>query len=248
MQRQGKEKLKKTLLDMLDKDVEFRHAVAGLIGYKEILDRITSLEERVVKLEERIVALEEKVVALEERIVALEERVVKLEERVVKVEEEIKALREETNNLRRDMMEGFKRQDRRLRYIESFIENMSASLEEEAREVIAYRLKARGINLSGDLTSITLPDMEIDIYGIDTDICVVGEAKARAGTKAIIQVERSIARLCKRYPQYVRPRIIKVVYAIQVPLEAIREAENRSIWVVTPSKDLTPLIVVEGKK
>ncbi|MEM2128464.1 MAG: hypothetical protein QXN86_02250 [Candidatus Methanomethylicaceae archaeon] len=38
----NKEELKKTLLDMLLEDTEFRHAVAGgAIGYKEILDRIT---------------------------------------------------------------------------------------------------------------------------------------------------------------------------------------------------------------
>ncbi len=33
----NKEELKKTLLDMLEQDKEFRYAVAGAIGYKEIL-------------------------------------------------------------------------------------------------------------------------------------------------------------------------------------------------------------------
>ncbi|MEM4317985.1 MAG: hypothetical protein QW776_03085 [Candidatus Nitrosocaldus sp.] len=37
--------LKKKLLDMLEEDKEFRHAVAGAIGYKEILDRIAKVEE-----------------------------------------------------------------------------------------------------------------------------------------------------------------------------------------------------------
>ncbi len=52
--------LKEELLELLEKDKEFRYAVAGLLGYKEILERITSLEERVIRLEERIVSLEEK--------------------------------------------------------------------------------------------------------------------------------------------------------------------------------------------
>jgi len=65
--------LKEELLEMLEKDKEFRHAVAGLIGYKEILERITSLEERMISLEERIVALEEGQQRLEERMISLEE-------------------------------------------------------------------------------------------------------------------------------------------------------------------------------
>ncbi|MDW8274762.1 MAG: hypothetical protein RMJ59_00065 [Candidatus Nitrosocaldus sp.] len=203
--------LKKVLLDMLDKDTEFRHAVAGLIGYKEILDRIASLEDRVVKLEERIV---------------------KLEERTATIEEEIR-------NLRRDMLEGFRRQDRRLRYIESFMENLSLSVEEEAREVVEYWLRQKGITLK--VTNLRLPDVEVDIYAVDTDLCIVGEAKTRAARKAIMQVERSISRLCKKHPQYVRGRVVKVVYAIQAMPEAIEEARKRNIWLVTAKGELTEL-------
>ncbi|MEM2579582.1 MAG: DUF3782 domain-containing protein [Desulfurococcaceae archaeon] len=129
--------MKKTLLDLLLEDKEFRHAVAGAIGYKEILDRFAKVEEeirdlrkdmdtRFLKLEERIA---ENQARNEERFLKLEERIVKVEEdmnaRFLKVEEEIKSLREEAinlrketnnlrkdmNNLRRDMQEGFKRLD-----------------------------------------------------------------------------------------------------------------------------------------
>ncbi len=58
--------LKEELLELLEKDKEFRYAVAGLIGYKEILERITSLEEGQQRLEERIVSLEEGQQRLEE--------------------------------------------------------------------------------------------------------------------------------------------------------------------------------------
>ncbi|MCS7141123.1 MAG: DUF3782 domain-containing protein [Candidatus Nitrosocaldus sp.] len=116
---QKKEELKKTLLDMLEQDREFRHAVAGLIGYKEILDRITTLEDRVVRLEERIVKLEEKVVALEERIV-------KLEERTATIEEEIR-------NLRRDMLEGFRRHDEEFARVWKSIEDMRRDMQEGFR-------------------------------------------------------------------------------------------------------------------
>ncbi|MEM0030258.1 MAG: DUF3782 domain-containing protein [Candidatus Nitrosocaldus sp.] len=80
--------MKKTLLNLLLEDTEFRHAVAGVIGYKEILDRIAKVEER------------------------MDSRFLKLEERVAKVEEEIKQLRNDMNDLRKDMQEGFRRHDR----------------------------------------------------------------------------------------------------------------------------------------
>lgn len=79
--------LKEELLELLEKDKEFRHAVAGLIGYKEVLERITSLEERVISLEERIVSLEERIVSLEEGQQKLEERIISLEERIASLEE-----------------------------------------------------------------------------------------------------------------------------------------------------------------
>ena len=37
---------KKRIMRALEEDREFRYALAGLLGYKEILDRITSLDLR----------------------------------------------------------------------------------------------------------------------------------------------------------------------------------------------------------
>ncbi len=71
---------KSKLIKALEEDQEFRYAVAGMLGYREILDRITSLEERFAKLEERFVKLEEKFAKLEEKFAKLEERQTRLEE------------------------------------------------------------------------------------------------------------------------------------------------------------------------
>ncbi len=71
---------KRRILRALEEDQEFRYALAGLLGYKEILDRITSLEGRFAYLEERFVELGERFVRLEERQTSLEERFAKLEE------------------------------------------------------------------------------------------------------------------------------------------------------------------------
>ena len=43
---------KQRIIKALEEDREFRYALMGLLGYREILDRITGLEERVTRLEE----------------------------------------------------------------------------------------------------------------------------------------------------------------------------------------------------
>ncbi|MEM4231865.1 MAG: hypothetical protein QXM77_04980, partial [Candidatus Nitrosocaldus sp.] len=108
----SKEELKETLLDLLLEDKEFRHAVAGAIGYKEILDRFARVEEEIKELrrdmDARFLKVEED---MNKRFLDMEERFnarfLKLEERIVKVEEEIRYLRKDMNNLRKDMLEGF---------------------------------------------------------------------------------------------------------------------------------------------
>ncbi|ACB07030.1 PD-(D/E)XK nuclease family protein [Candidatus Korarchaeum cryptofilum] len=74
---------KRKFLESLKKDEEFRYAVAGMLGYSEILERITSIEERIVNLEERFARLEERFARLEERFLELEERVARLEEEMI---------------------------------------------------------------------------------------------------------------------------------------------------------------------
>ncbi len=93
--REEKERLLKTI----EEDREFRYALMGLLGFKEVLDRITKLEERFTKLEERFTRLEEEFKKLAERQQKLEERQQKLEEqyqelarRITKVEERLEKL------------------------------------------------------------------------------------------------------------------------------------------------------------
>ena len=78
----------------------------GLLGYSEVLERISRIEERIIaieerqqRIEERIVKLEERQQKLEERMLALEERQQKLEERQQKIEEELIELKKSHNEL-----------------------------------------------------------------------------------------------------------------------------------------------------
>ncbi|MEM4278526.1 MAG: hypothetical protein QXG53_05440 [Candidatus Nitrosocaldus sp.] len=101
----NKEELKKSLLDLLLEDTEFRHAVAGAIGYKEILDRIAKVEEEIKALREEANNLRE----------------------------ETNNLRKDLNDLRRDMNEGFRRHDEELKRHWESIEKLRQDMHEGFR-------------------------------------------------------------------------------------------------------------------
>lgn len=217
-----REELKKALLDILETDKEFRLAITALIGYKELLERISKVEEEIRALREETYELRRD-----------------MQEGFKRHDEEFKKHWEAIENLRRDMQEGFKIVDKRLKAIEAYVERTSLTLEEEAREVLKYRLKDEGLELS--LSNLILPDIEIDIYGTNEDICIIGEVKTRTTPKIVEEVDKDIEALRNKYPQYLRKKIIKVIYAMQVLPEAIKEAEKKKIWLVTAIKNLTEL-------
>jgi len=124
-------------LRTLEEDREFRYALMGLLGFKEILDRVSKLEERFARLEERYARLEERYVKLEERVASLEEKFTKLEERFAKLEERFARLEERFAELEKRFIELEERHYR--------LEERVARVEEELREtrrlltVIAHR-------------------------------------------------------------------------------------------------------------
>ncbi|MFN4336752.1 MAG: hypothetical protein ACK4FV_04115 [Candidatus Nitrosocaldus sp.] len=303
------EELKKLILYLIEYDSGFRYAIAGAIGYKDMLDRFTALQEEMNK---RFLELGNRIAENQARN---DERFLRLEERIAKVEEEIRDLREETNrlredtnklieetnrlredmlegfrrhdeefkrhwesieNLRRDMQEGFRRHDEEfkrhwesieklrqdmlegfrrhdeefakirkdIREIRAYMEKTSITLEEEAREIIEYRLRERGLPIG--ITRLELADIEIDIYGIDSDYCIIGEVKTRASPNVIERVDKDIEILCKKHPEYLRKKVIKAIYAMQITSDAVKEGERRNIWIVTAKGELTELKIIQS--
>ncbi|HLI45656.1 MAG TPA: DUF3782 domain-containing protein [Geobacterales bacterium] len=94
-----RERLRKALIDLLEQDKEFRYTVAGLIGYKEILERLANVEERLLKVEERIADLNERLLKVEERLANVEERLLKVEERLANHEERLLKVEERLANV-----------------------------------------------------------------------------------------------------------------------------------------------------
>ena len=97
------EPLKKELLELLEKDVEFRYAVAGYLGLSEIMKRLDKFAEELTKLREDMNA----------GFKRHDGELTKLREDMnrgfKRHDEELTKLREDLNKLREDMVAGFKR-------------------------------------------------------------------------------------------------------------------------------------------
>ncbi|MCX8176222.1 MAG: hypothetical protein N3E48_03190 [Candidatus Bathyarchaeota archaeon] len=193
--------LKKEFLGLLDKDLEFRYAVAGYLGLSEILKRLEKLEEGQTKIWGEI----------------------------AKTWEEIARLREDFNR-------AFEHLNSRLSRVERSIEKISLDIEEEARIVVKYRLREIGYNI--DVTSLILPELEINLYGTSNDICIVGEVSVRASLGVIDKINRRINELRSLYPDRLRPKIIKVVYTNLALPDLIEKAEKEGVWVLKATGDI----------
>jgi len=123
---------KEKFLEVLESDRMFRYAVMGLIGFKEILDRITKIEERLVEIEKKVVMIMERQQKLEERFAKLEERQQRLEERFTELEERFARLEERQQRLE-------ERQQR--------LEERQQRLEEKMAEVLSELRELRRVSI-----------------------------------------------------------------------------------------------------
>jgi hypothetical protein len=104
--------IKEELLSLLERDREFRYAVAGLLSLEEALRRLDEHGERLVRIEEELVRLRGEMAELREDMVAGFKR---HDEEMAKLREEMyagfKRHDEEMAKLREEMYAGFKRYD-----------------------------------------------------------------------------------------------------------------------------------------
>jgi hypothetical protein len=214
------EEERKRFLRALEQDEEFRYAVAGLVGLTDILKR---LEQHDRKFNEIIARLEGHDKKFNEVILRLEEHDKKFNEVILRLEEHDRKFAEIVT---------------RLSEVTTYIERTSLTIEEEAREVISYRLRALGIDLK--LSNLLLPDLEINIYGANQDVCVVGEASTRAGSRVIRKLDEDVTRLRLNHPEYLRRKVVKVLYTMYATPDAVQEAREGGVWLLKATEDLTP--------
>ncbi len=200
---------KERFLRALEEDREFRHAVAGAIGYGEILERFARLEERQNRLEERFAKLEERFAKLEERQNRLEERFARLEERFAKLEERFARLEERQNRLE----EGF---DDLRRLVMVVAHRFGAISEGAFREGMKYVVQE--VLGSAKVSRLTMRDDEGIVYGhpseVEVDVVVRDKEHVLVEVKSRISKE-DVAELAKVGELYfrrfgVKPRLLIV--------------------------------------
>ncbi|MBS7654682.1 hypothetical protein KEJ43_06395 [Candidatus Bathyarchaeota archaeon] len=299
------ESLKREFLELLDRDTEFRYAVAGYLGLSEILKRLDSLAEEQVRLREEQVRLSEEQVRLREEQTKIWAEIARLREDMIKGFErhdtELAKLREDMNKgferydaeiaklredmikgferhdaemaklredmikgferydaemakLREDMIKGFERHDTeiaklredftrafkgldtRLSRVERTLEKITLDIEDEARIIIKYRLREMGYEI--ELGPLILPGVELNIYGVSDDLCVIGEASVRASINLINKIDRGIKKVKSMQPDKLRGKIVRVIYTGLAMPDLIERAEKEGIWILKATGDI----------
>jgi len=142
----------------------------------------------------------------------------------------------ELEKLREDFIKAVEALERRLSRIERILKKLTLDIEEEARSIIRYRLKTEH-GLEVELSTLTLPDLEINVYGCTGDVCVVGEASVRAGSAVLRGLLEKLEILRSKYPDKLRRRTILVVYTSLATPDLIEEARKRGVWVLKATGD-----------
>ncbi|MCS7112877.1 MAG: hypothetical protein RMJ00_01150 [Nitrososphaerota archaeon] len=154
---------------------------------------------------------------------------------------------EEIRRLRKgfDLLAGIvRRMDARLSRVERTLDKITLDIEEEAREILRGRLKRMGYEI--DLKPLRLPRLEIDIYGVYEDLCILGEAKVRLGVRTLDRFLGRIERLEKLYPDKLKPRRIVLVYTCLATDDAVEKAKEKCVWVLKALEDITPFTIIES--
>jgi len=236
--------LRKEQIELREEQKKIWEEIRGLREEQtKIWEEIKSIKEEQKGLREEQIKLREEQIKLREEQIKLREEQKKIWEEIAKVWKEIEKLREEQASLREDFnrtFQAFEKRfeviERRLTRVERTLEKLTVDVEDEARSIIRYRLRTE-LGLDVELTPLTLPDLEINIYGVIGDVCVIGEATVRAGASILYSLLDKIESLRSKYSDKVRPKIIAVIYASLALPELVEEARKRNVWVLKAIQD-----------
>ncbi|MEM2938959.1 MAG: hypothetical protein QXU95_01630 [Candidatus Bathyarchaeia archaeon] len=251
------EPLKREFLDLLDRDLEFRYAVAGYLGLSEILKRLDALVEEQAKLREEQIRLGEEQIRLREEQIRLREEQTKIwseiagiREEQKKIWEEIKALREEQIELRKEqtriweeiraLREGQIRLEKRVESLESAMISGFGELskfagltfEEFVRKFLTASLRRLGeIPKEAELSRSLVNGEEINLF-LEEPL-IVGEATGYVeSANEILKLLRKAEVVKVKYSR--EPR--KILVALTARMEAAKEmrkiAEERGVELI----------------
>jgi chromosome segregation ATPase len=211
-------------------------------------DNVSSLNERVGRLESNVSSLNERVGRLEANTSSLNERVGKLEtsvsslsERMERVEANISSLNKRMEKVEADVSSLNKRMgkvERELRSMRRTLENLTMSEEEEANLVVTHLLRERGISIETG-PAVFDKRYEFDIYGTTGQLTVVGDAKVRAGPRAVRKLVERVEEAKRRWPEKLPGRVVAVLYCLRAAPGTAEEAEKLGVWLLESMREKT---------
>ncbi len=193
---------KQRILEAIERDREFRYALMGLLGYREVLERIARLEERTLRIEER-----------QQR---LEEEVKRVWEEIARMREECKRLWEAVKNMLERMERLENRVDEFDRLVKVIGHRFGVITEEKLRHVLKFVVE--DVLKMAKVSKMSLRDEEGIVYGhpavVDIDVAVTDkehiiiEFKSRASRGDVAELY-CVGRLYEKL-MGVRPRLLLV--------------------------------------
>ena len=199
------ETLKREILELLDKDVEFRYAVAGYLGLSEIMKKLDALVEEQIRLREEQTKIWKEIT--------------KLWEGQNKLWEEVKLLRVNYERMRKYMLSGFRElstsigvafEDHAAAFLNVLLEEAGYPDAKVGRKILAYEGEAVEINLFCEKPLL------------------VGEATV--SVKSAEEVEREIRKLLERVriieEKYGRKPEMIILSVARATEEAIKVLKN----------------------
>ena len=222
------------ILKTLERDAEFRYALAGLLGLREILDELRRLRE---EFSRRFEVHDRKFAEIMERLAEhdrkFEEIMARLEEhdrKFVAIEEEIKRLREEFSKRFEEHDRRLDEHNRRLSRVEDvlgalaeafYARSLWEDLREEARarqEVILSR--ERNVYLDGE---------EIDLLVVTDKTVYVVEVKTRPRTSDVSSLLHKANTASRNYPD---KQVVPILAGARIPQNVAKKAVEKGVKII----------------
>ncbi|MFN3804832.1 MAG: hypothetical protein ACK4SY_07225 [Pyrobaculum sp.] len=163
-------------------------------------------------------------------------------EELEKIREELRKLEERVERIEKTMAtkEDLKRVEDRMATKEQ-INRIMITLEEEAREVVEWLLKERGIKCTPGRLWLDRK-YEFDVYCTTGDLTVVGEAKTKAGAKTVVKTVNRVKRALERWPEKFPGRVVAVLYCMVATPGTVEKAQEMGVWLIENVKERTKVL------
>jgi len=209
----------------------------------EIVEKKPELAFRIFEMLKRyfvpIELLQDYLKNIDKKIDRIEKKVDRIEKDVAEIRGETKTLRDDVEALRGDV-EVLKRDTYSLK---KSLDRLMLSLEEEAKDHVEWLLNKHGIKMK--IEPKVICGMEFDLFGIEEDLILVGDATVRAGPKVIEWMYNRAQKLAKCSPDYKKKKFVIVIYSMHFTPSAIEKAKKIGIWLISANKEVTELKTIK---